>query len=131
VASEAIASWQRDHGATLPGDLIQLLRSSNGLGLHQEWYDGMLVFTEGAYVFYPFEEIRPAVTARYGLPPAAEPALAAWFALGEGPDATVYFVFDTAARRYLAVAPIVPHEPEDLGPSIAGLLDLVGPAISA
>ena len=51
------------------------------------------------------------------------PDVASWFAFGEGPDASVFFVFDGQSGHILEVGPILPDEAKDWGPSIAPLLD--------
>ncbi len=50
-----------------------------------------------------------------------------WWAIGEGPDGAVFFVYDADCRTYLSVSPIVPEEAEDLGSQIDTLLDRIDP----
>lgn len=125
---EAIDHWQSERGVRLPEKLAELLRRSNGVALHQGWHDGEPIYFEGGYRFYRLEEIVPASEAMYGAPEPdpSEPDFA-WMAFGEGPDASVFFVFDKNSARFLSVEPSVPREAKDLGTELSTFFDMVSP----
>lgn len=128
ISSEGIKRWESEHGVRLPQALAELLHRSNGIGLHQNWYDGEPIYLEGAYHFFPLEQIVSASQAMYN-ETECDPSdpWSSWMAFGEGPDSTLFFVFDRNSGHFLTVEPIVPEEAEDRGTDFASILELVNP----
>lgn len=121
-----LQSWKAKHrNARLPADLMTLLRRSNGLGLHQSWYDGEPIYHLGAIVIFPLEEIRRADEAMYGIADDDPRMPGTRMAFSSGPDSSVFYGYDSETLHFWVLEPILPEESEDLGPSIGPVLELM------
>ncbi len=124
VRENAVKNWRNGHtGFGLPGDLIQLLRISNGLGIAQQWFEGEPLFPDGwgAYRIYPLEELKRLDLDMYG-----KKEFSGQFkrlqSFGCGPDSNVYFAFDVKTLDFFHLNPIVPDEAVNVGPRINAIL---------
>ncbi len=121
-----LQTWHAENpDARLPSDLLALLRRSNGMGLHQDWYDGEPIYDQGAFVVFPLAAIRRADEAMYGTAVDDPRVPDSRMAFVIGPDSSIFYGYDSKTLHFWKLEPIVPDESEDLGPSIGPVLELI------